>query len=486
MKKTVKRVISLIMVVVICSTSFFGLSANATVTGNDYEYNNYPLIVVRGFDILSFAYGNGEETLKINIPEIISVVSKFLFQEFFFMKDDAMDTLLAYVNKLFGPIASDNKGEPIYKDVHIPQFNTSTANFDISSFGKKHAQGLIHESVDQLGAENVYVFTFDWRKTPDVYARELDELIEIAKEETGKDKVNIAATSMGAVALTAYFNYIGYDKIDSAVILSGVQNGSDLAGKLFTGKIEIKKETVVNFVDSLVANQSPVVKILLKIAGSIGIYDLLINIVSDVLVDHQKELYDGFLRNTFATAPGMWALCPDEYFDKGLEYIFDGVEDEYAVVIEKIKGLRDFIFSTEKILSRAYEEDIKLSYVSNYGLGLVPIYEGSDTQGDVVVSTYITSNFAKVAPYGKQLSNEELAGVAPEFISPDKSVDASVCLYPEYTWFVKNAIHVGCSHGSEFARFAIMLATGKSQPTVYDNELYPRFLEVDENQNFIR
>ena len=258
------------------------------------------------------------------------------------------------------------------------------------------------------------------------------------------------------------------------------------AGKLFTGKLEVKKETVYNLFDSLAATQGTLVKVLLKIAKIIGLYDFLANIVSDVLIGYQDVLYDRFLRNTFATAPGIWALCPDECFDDGLKYVFGGVEEEYAGVIEKINGLRDFIFSTEEILARAYEEGIKLSYVSNYGLGLVPIYEGADAQGDLVVSTYITSNFAKVAPYGKQLSDEDLAGVAPEFISPDKSIDASVCLYPEYTWFIKDAIHVGCSHGSEFARFAIMLATGKTQPTVNDNELYPRFLEVDENQNFIR
>lgn len=484
MKKTARRAISLIMVIVICSTSFFSLGASAAE--NEYEYNDYPLIVVRGFDIVSFAYANGEEILKIDVPEIITVGATFLLQKFFAFRDEATDTLLSYANKLFGPIASDNNGNPIFEDVHIPQFVTSTANFDIALFGKKHAQGLIHEAVDQLGAENVYVFTFDWRKTPDVYARELDELIEIAKKETGKDKVNIAATSMGSVALTAYFHYIGYDKIDSAVILSGVHNGADAAGKLFTGKLEVKKETVYNLFDSLAATQGTFVKVLLKIAKFIGLYDFLAEIVSDVLIGYQDVLYDRFLRNTFATAPGIWALCPDECFDDGLKYVFGGVEEEYAGAIEKINGLRDFIFSTEEILARAYEEGIKLSYVSNYGLGLIPIYEGADAQGDIVVSTYITSNFAKVAPLGKQLSDEELAGVDPKFISPDKSIDASVCLYPEYTWFIKDAIHVGCSHGSEFARFAIMLATGKTQPTVYDNELYPRFLQVDENQNFVR
>ena len=184
MKKTAKRAISLIMVIVICSTSFFCVGANAN--GNDYEYNDYPLIVVRGFDIVSFAYEDGKDILDIKIPEIISVALTFLFQESFFLKDAATDTLISYANKLLGPIASDPKGDPIYKDVHIPQFKTSTAKFDISLFGKKHAQGLIHEAADQLGAENVYVFTFDWRKTPDVYAKELDELIEIATNEAKK------------------------------------------------------------------------------------------------------------------------------------------------------------------------------------------------------------------------------------------------------------------------------------------------------------
>lgn len=484
MNKICKKAISLIMVIVICSTSLFCIGANAT--DNDYEYNDYPLIVVRGFDILSFAYADSTEILNIDVPEIVSTALKFLFQEIFLMKDAAANTLLSYVNKLFGPIASDNKGEPVFKDVHIPQFDTSAAGIDMSLFGKKHAQGLILEAIDRLGAENVYVFTFDWRKTPDVYARELDELIETAKKETGKDKVNIAATSMGSVALTAYFHYIGYDNIENAVILSGVHNGSDFAGKLFTGNIDIEKETVVNFVDSLTADQSPFIKILLKIADLIGLYDFLIDIVSDVLIGHQEELYDSFLLNIFAAAPGTWALCPDEYFDDGLKYIFDGIEDEYSVVIEKINGIKDFVFSTEEIMDRAYEEGIKLSHVSNYGLGLVPIYEGANAQGDVVVSTYITSNFATVAPLGEQLSNKHLENVDPEFISPDKSVDASTCLYPDYTWFIKNAIHVGCSHGSEFARFAIMLATGEQLPTVYDNELYPRFLETDQNKNFIR
>ena len=63
MKKTARRAISLIMVIVICSTSFFSVSASEA--DNSYEYNVYPLIVVRGFDIVSFAYASGEEILKL-------------------------------------------------------------------------------------------------------------------------------------------------------------------------------------------------------------------------------------------------------------------------------------------------------------------------------------------------------------------------------------------------------------------------------------
>ena len=217
------------MVIVICSTSFFSLGASAAE--NEYEYNDYPLIVVRGFDIVSFAYANGEEILEIDVPEIITVGATFLLQKSFAFRDAATDTLLSYANKLFGPIASDNNGNPIFEDVHIPQFVTSTANFDIALFGKKHAQGLIHEAVDQLGAENVYVFTFDWRKTPDVYARELDELIEIAKKETGKDKVNIIAVSHGGQITATYLSLYGHKKsVNNAVLTVPAVLGSSQEG----------------------------------------------------------------------------------------------------------------------------------------------------------------------------------------------------------------------------------------------------------------
>lgn len=472
------------MVFVLCTTSFFSVGVHAADSTD--EYDSYPLIVVRGFDIVGFAYADGTEILEIDIPEIIGVAFQFLLEKLFFMEDKAIDTLLGYASKLFEPISSNFDGLPNFEDVHIPQFLSSTANFDLSIFGERHAWGLIREAADQLGSENVYVFTFDWRKSPEVYARELDNLIEIAKEETGKDKVNIAATSMGGVVLAAYFNYVGYDKINSSVVLSGVQNGADFAGNLFVGNIEIKKENIINFLNSLTADQGFFVKALLKTAEIIGVYDLLTNIFNDVLVKNKDRVYNEFLRNTLATSPGLWALCPDEQFDEGLEYVFGGREEKYAGAIEKIKGIKDFVCSTEDIFDKAYDEGVNLTFVSNYGFGLVPIYKGCEAQGDVVVSTYVTSNFATAAPLGKQLSDEELAGVAPEYISPDRSVNASTCLFPEYTWFVKNALHVGCSYNSEFARFAIMLATSETQPTVYDSELYPRFLEVDSNQNFIR
>ena len=105
--------------------------------------------------------------------------------------------------------------------------------------------------------------------------------------------------------------------------------------------------------------------------------------------------------------------------------------------------------------------------------------------GDGVLETDRTSGYGTIANFGDTLSDKEINGVAAEYISPDKVINASTCLHSETTWFVKNAKHVGCKDGSDHTEFAIWLLTSKEQPTVNSNAAYPRFLNADKNENFI-
>jgi hypothetical protein len=62
-------------------------------------------------------------------------------------------------------------------------------------------------------------------------------------------------------------------------------------------------------------------------------------------------------------------------------------------------------------------------------------------------------------------------------------IDASTCLYPEHTWFIKDADHVAFKYGSQFADFAIDLILSEEQPTVDNMTKYQRFMYTDDVYN---
>lgn len=76
---------------------------------------------------------------------------------------------------------------------------------------------------------------------------------------------------------------------------------------------------------------------------------------------------------------------------------------------------------------------------------MVPTNIDSSLLGDEFVSAYRSSFGATTTNVYKTFSDEYIAqqtekGLA-KYISPDKHVDASTCLFPEYTWFVKGPAH---------------------------------------------
>ena len=58
-------------------------------------------------------------------------------------------------------------------------------------------------------------------------------------------------------------------------------------------------------------------------------------------------------------------------------------------------------------------------------------------------------------------------------------IDASTCMFPDTTWFIKNMPHVGCNRGSAFAGMLTWLFSQETMPTVFSNPEYPQFLETD-------
>ena len=101
--------------------------------------------------------------------------------------------------------------------------------------------------------------------------------------------------------------------------------------------------------------------------------------------------------------------------------------------------------------------------------------ENADFNGDNILETYQMSGYATVAPYGKTLGDDYVAS-NPKYLSPDRVVDLSTALFPEYTYIIKGAYHVAGSYGTDYSEFLVWLLTYDGEFYAGANEKYPQFM----------
>lgn len=485
MKKICALVLSLIMAFSVCVPAF---AAEAEAETPAYDGN--PVVVVRGIDFGGLVnVDDGSKAMEIRVEHVIELIINLVLGKFVFGDEDFLQTaLLDAVWDIMEPIASNPDGSSMDENVSMTQYYGSVDEFPelTDDFFAASGEGnLVMEIRDRIGAENVFYFTYDWRKSPEKIAAELDEFVKLALEQTGKQKVHMAALSMGGMVATSYLYYHGNEAVESLAYLSAAHNGTYVCGDALNGRIVFTPDTLETFIYSLMPNDGLdiITRILLLVAKAFGADDALCDFLNGFVEDSSEAAYNGGLRDILGTAVGMWALCPDEDFESGVDFIFSGSEDKYSEVLTQLEDVKDFVCSTEETIAKAYDDGVKVVFTSNYNQPLIPIYPRANLNSDSTLESDLTSNFATIAPYGERLSDEYIASVAPEFISADKVIDASTCLYPETTWFIKDADHVQFVHGSEFAEFAATIILSEAQPTVKSYPEYPRFMCVDEAYN---
>ncbi len=98
-------------------------------------------------------------------------------------------------------------------------------------------------------------------------------------------------------------------------------------------------------------------------------------------------------------------------------------------------------------------------------------------------NTRFSSLGATVSKIGTTFSDEYIESRKAlgyeKYISPDRQIDASTCVFPEYTWFLNNAIHDDWTKEEDWLitttcdsdkRITVRDMDGRSQFMVYDRE----------------
>ena len=99
-------------------------------------------------------------------------------------------------------------------------------------------------------------------------------------------------------------------------------------------------------------------------------------------------------------------------------------------------------------------------------------------EADTVIDLKYASFGATAAPHGETLSDEQLSTSDGKYISPQKNIDASTCMFPEQTWFIRHMTH-GMSPNC-LEDFGKILLYSDGQATAETYEDFPRYLYYSE------
>ncbi len=463
-----KKLVCVFLALVLAFCGLFALTASAA--GAEYE-KNCPLISVPGFMTDSIYKNPGKENEEAVWPPskeaILNAVKDVLptLSTVAVTKDweKLNKVLIPAVNKLFSPVWITKDGEA----------------------GESTGINFTYPSKESILSKKEVRFSYDWRLSPLEIAEQLNDFIEYVCSVSGSEKVCLRPHSCGGVVTLSYIALYGRDRIQGVVMDSTAVFGETYTGELLTGKIELSADSIKSFLSYVLdgSEYDDIVACVTEMLSKAGVLDFVINFADEMLEGIKDEVIPQVIMPLFCRWLTIWAMCPDEYVEEAYHYVFgeacDGDPSEYAGLIAKLKEYDIKVRANKVTLLQDTSKQCRFGVVSAYGYSSVPITPSWNSSGDGVIDSKFTSYGATVAPVGQTLSEDYLKNKDMKFISPDKQVDASTCLFPEKTWFVKYLKH-STGHDCLDELTGLILYSGKDV-TVDTFEEYPQFLRFDQS-----
>ena len=376
---------------------------------------------------------------------------------------------------------------PIYDEIRPGKDGSLPANTGIEY---SWSPGSIS---DPVSCDYYYTYTFDYRISPLDAADDLQAFIKAVEAKTGSDKVAMicrcGSTSIGAAYLYKY----GTADLTKLTFFSSTLLGVPYADTLLGGRVVIPGDALYYFV----AEKQPLASFderLNQFATAL-LYATNKNASADDTLRLVLRVYDKvkdcfvspFLRSYYGICANFVATMGDSY-DDYRDFIFptDELKQEYAAILAKTD---EYHYNVQEKLGdlfrAARDEGVPVNFIAVYGEPSEnPNGERSRLVGDSLTDACYQSMGATVPVYPNQLSDEYIAerttaGMG-KYISPDKMIDASTCLFPDNTWFIKNMRHFFM--GDDVIQLFKAISWTDNM-TVDTDPAYPQFLNAREDHS---
>lgn len=418
-----------------------------TISGDGntiYDKNDQPLSKLSKI----FA-NNGGEGSELGTDAIVEATANILMP--FLIEGILMDNWDPYyenlqkeISELFGDIILDDNGEAT-NGTHISQRHQDQNAYKMNNDCKGDKGFYSYDD---------YQFWYDWRLDPMAIADEFNEYIKAVKKATKSDKVSILCRCLGTNVVCAYIKKYGTDDIYGIGFDGSVCMGVDPFSESLSGELMLDGNAIERILlDADVLGLFDVDDFIIAtvdLAEKSGLIDSVVGVTKATIYEKVYKGVISALALSSVSYPAYWACVDTDHFDKAVECVFgeEGSEKrtKYAGLIEKITTYNNEVKKNiPQLLKSLPENDIKVGVIAKYGFQMIPICESAETIADSFVSIKSSSFGATTGTIYETLSDEYIDAQTKKglgkYISPDKQIDASTCIFPDNTWFVKGVKH---------------------------------------------
>ena len=490
MKKVISLVLTFVLMFILAVPVFAGIDRNESksqipvirISGDgEALYNEKGERIMHFRGLLEGKDDNsGEGNLSI-YESIANILLPFLVDGVLFDQwDEYYENLQKEIGELFGDALLDNNGNPI-KGTGLPDNVIAEMEYNKVT-DKKGNKGFY--------SYNDYWFKYDWRLDPLKTADDFNEYIKCIKSVTGAEKVGIISSCLGTNVVSAYIAKYGTADLNGVTFDGGVAFGSEVLSETISGKFKVDGNAIERVLMDCAHygffDVGSFVLSTIDLLSASGMLDAVVGVTKEYVYYKVLEgVTSALALSTFFTWPNYWAAVTAEDYKTAINYVFgpEGSEKrkEYAGLIEKIENYDKVVRQNiPEIMQRIVDDGVNLGIMSKYGSQMIPVCESSNLVSDQIASVYRSSYGATTSTVYDTLSADYIsakqqAGLG-KYISPDKQIDASTCMFPDYTWFYKGATHSNWT--SYEIKILYDVATADRQLTVNDFE-WGQFIVYD-------
>ncbi len=467
-----KRILTFIMAIVLVFASVIpAFAAEKAVT---------PVILVSGFGATTLA----QDGVAVFPPSLDKIVEALGFggditpekaeeQLSVWLQDEGyVEQISRIVKNIVEPCRMNPDGTATYElePIIYGAENTSLADFKekdmLSYVPYTGSEFLDMESIGQrIGDENVFNFTYDWRKDYDIIADEFKAYIDDVLEITGAEKVSVYSISQGSVIVGQYlYKYAHLKQTDNVVFDTPVLGGTTFVADLLRGEdIRLNFYVVLQLLSDILHME-------LDLTFLEGILD------NDFIAGAVNIGLHDCLTPPLKGCIAFWQLVPIAEFDECADALLD--KEENAEVIKAVRRLhREFMGNITETFEKAtsYGSDISIKATTGFDL-VTPSNEYSDCIVDMQYSCG-----AICAPYGESFPADYKQAVknGKNSISPDRTIDLSAGYWPDRTWVIDGLFHGQAEWCPKSLALLEELLYTDNLKDAYSSYEFPQFMQAE-------